>query len=99
MKLKQEWINSYITWRNYYNKGRGEFSWIKDTLKDLVYVFAAIFFANNNPIVASFLLICFLGYTLACPLFGWWWDKRKLYNMEADWGINRSGLKHLVKKK
>jgi len=94
--IKKEHIEKYITFRNYFNKGRGETNWLKDSAKDAVYVLAAIYILGNESWLYYLLFGLYGAYLVFCFWLGYWWDKKKAYNIENDWGFKRSGLKGLL---
>ena len=99
-KVREKWlvcmnkhalIDAYIHHRNLLNKGRGEISWFSEILK-IFGVIGGIAFA---PIVAENLILLLIGaatYLGLCYVVGWWWEVRRYYHRESEWGNKRNPL-------
>lgn len=98
MDLKNA-LDLYITVRNYFNKGWSEISWLRQPAERLVALALLLNFAKPDFLLMLLLVVGFVVFCVACFFIGWWWDKNKAFNLENDWNYQRSGLKHLVKKR
>lgn len=98
--ISEELIRKYVTFRNYFNKGSGEINWIKNIGKDFVYLLAALFLIGSygeKLWVQVGAVLFFVLYLVVCFVIGFWWDKRRFFVIENDWGTARSSLRHLMK--
>lgn len=98
MKISNSMIEGYITFRNYFNKGWGEFSWIRQPIERIIAVVLLLKIANMDSLtMTGFAVLAVVGI-VACFVFGYWWDKKKAFEIENDWNFKRSGLKKLIEK-
>jgi len=95
--ISNKMIETYITFRNYFNKGWGEFSWIRAPVERIVALALLAKVANLDYYLICLFIILAVAGMLACFVFGFWWDKRKAFEIENDWNYKRSCLKKLVK--
>lgn len=88
--IKKEWIVKYITFRNYFNKGWGEFSWFRNIIERLALIIVGIV-ALDLPEYLMMLAICgYLLFLIFCYAFGRWWDRRNHWDTESEWSIDRT---------
>lgn len=97
LKLEREWVGKYIHHRNLFNKGKGELSWLTFIIQLLglpwLFVFAEELKKNWLLLIAAA-----LTYASFCYLIGWYWEKRRHFDLENEWGNERNPMLKKISK-
>ena len=80
----------YIHHRNLYIKGNAEWGSIRNMVSVQTLMVTWLFLKSIFPVVPSIWLyigipLCIAGRILCGWGIGWWWDRNRLYDREADW--------------
>lgn len=88
----KDWLfNKYLYERNYIQKAYGEVSWIKGLVEFFLIVAIAWKFLLPGTALPPYLLIILGGLVIiTLRMVGWFWDKNKFFQREADWGNHRN---------
>ena len=95
-KSKEDFWDKYITVRKYLDKGHAEFYWLKG-LATMVLIPSAwlkVYF----PQISIYFTIIFavVGFVVWFSI-GFFWDKYKIYQREAEWSNKRNSTLQEIK--
>jgi len=89
--ITQKQIQAYIHHRNLLNKGKGELEWAKNIIQ--IAALGAVgfkVFGFSNTVSLMLSLISGFLYLVVSYFLGWWWEKRKAFDVEARWSMQRN---------
>ena len=88
--LKERIFNYYITQRNYFAKGYGEFSFLKGLIEFVfvISIYLEVKAGYSFPYSILILLIVFIvGFLWSV---GYIWDRLHLFHLETEWANKRN---------
>lgn len=89
------WLRSYIHHKALYSKGWGEVGFIRSLFSPQTMMVGWLFLKSFFPTVPYWLLFIIVPLAVISEVsigwsIGYWWDKNKIFQKEADWDIKRN---------
>ena len=103
-RIKEKVQRGYIHWRNIYNKGHAEVSFIKGVFLDfqsysIYWILAKQYFDLPGYMFFTIIPILLILRIFVCIFIGLYWDKEKLFDKESDWGNIRNPVQKSINNK
>ena len=94
----------YIHHRNLFNRGAGEFNFLKGSLgiqsAGVAYLVIMKIWPNASNLIIGVCFVLFIIIrTVAYWAIGLWWDKKRIFDKEADWSNWRNPVSKALNKK
>jgi hypothetical protein len=87
--MKKTIFNQYVIHRNYINKGWSEFATLKNMAE--LFLIVSVWLATQGiRMTIPMIVVCTVVVLAGFWVIGWFWDNRRLFHVENEFGNERN---------